>query len=138
MPDEARIKRKQVDLERYKARLEKMAPKSVDAYLKSDTILKSAIERNIQLISDVELDILMQLYKMLEIRIAGDDESIIAKFEEKLGKKLVERIKERRNLRNELIHAYTDSDYDRRVFEQARDLSDIEAFNKEVNRLLAS
>lgn len=136
--DAIRIKRKLVDLERYKARLEKIVPKDMGTYHKSDIIVKGAVERNIQLVSDVELDVLMQLYKGLEMRIAADDESIISKFEEKLGKKLVEKIRERRELRNDLIHAYIESDYDKKVFEQAHDLSDIETFSKEVNKLMAS
>ena len=84
--DTIRLKRKLTDLGRYKDRLEKIAPKDFNTYVKSDSIVKSAVERNLQLISDVQLDILMQLYKDMEIRIAGDDESVINNMEHKLGK----------------------------------------------------
>ncbi len=134
--DTIRLKRKLTDLGRYKDRLEKIAPKDFNTYVKSDSIVKSAVERNLQLISDVQLDILMQLYKDMEIRIAGDDESVINNMEHKLGKASSEKIRERRRFRNELIHAYIESDYDKQAFEQAHSLNDVDNFIREVERLI--
>ncbi len=134
--DVIRIRRKLADLERYKIRLQKIAPKTLDAYAGSEIIVKSAVERNVQLISDVQLDVLVQLYKGMEIRIAGDDESVINNMEQKLGKALSEKVRERRRLRNELIHAYAESDFDEQVFEQAHGLKDIDDFINEVGRLV--
>ncbi len=125
-----------MDIERYTDRLRRFTPKSLGAYAKSDQMTKSAVERNIQLLSDSELDIAMQLYKGMELRIAGDDESVLDRLEGKLGKALTEKLRRRRRLRNEIIHAHADMDYDKEVFEQAHDLSDVEGFVREVSRLL--
>lgn len=136
MIDADRVKRKLADLKNYCSRLERITPKSLELYLKSDIVVKSAVERNLQLVSDSELDIMVQIYKGLELRIAGDDESILDRLEEKLGKATIAKVRERRRLRNDLIHAYSDSDFDKPVFEQAHNLSDVESLRREATRIL--
>ena len=117
-------------------RLEALAPKSADSYIKADPNIKDAVERNLQLVSDAELDIAMQLYKGMELRLGGDDESVLERVEPKLGKSIVSKLKERRKLRNALIHAYAESAYDKEAFAQAHGRDDIEAFIRKVNELM--
>ncbi|MHB1829794.1 MAG: HepT-like ribonuclease domain-containing protein [Candidatus Micrarchaeaceae archaeon] len=137
MFDKDRIKEKLSNLELYSKRLGSMAPKGADLYKNADIMLKSAIERNLQLVSDVELDILALLYKGFELKLSGDDLSLIESLSGKLSKKSINKIKERRTLRNLLIHAYTDSGYEKESFEQAYSTSDITEFIKEVKQLIA-
>ncbi len=135
MLDNDRINKKLAALEHYATRLRKITPADLKSFADSD-ITKDAVERNLQLLSDVQLDILMQLYKGLELRIAGDEESVLERLKDKFSKGLLERVKRRRALRNNLVHAYADSEYDEEAFDQAHDLSDISEFSKEVNKLL--
>jgi uncharacterized protein YutE (UPF0331/DUF86 family) len=135
MLDTDRISKKLVNLEQYAERLEKITPPELKSYAKSD-IVKDAVERNLQLLSDTQLDILMQLYKDLELRIAGDEESVLDRLKEKFSKGLIEKVKRRRALRNNLVHAYVDSSYDKEAFEQAHNLEDIAEFKREVNKLM--
>ncbi len=136
MLDAERINRKLTDLEQYKERLEGFAPKDLKSYLKSDSILKSAVERHLQLISDLELDISALLYKGLELKLSGDDESVLDGLKDRLGKNLVEKIDNRRKLRNSLVHAYIDSNYDKEVFEQSHDMGDLRDFGREVRKIV--
>jgi uncharacterized protein YutE (UPF0331/DUF86 family) len=136
MFDKERIRGKLSSLETYSKRLSTMTPKNMEAYKNSDIILKSAIERNLQLISDAELDVLALLYKGLELKLGGDDLSLIESLSAKLSKKCINRVKERRTLRNLLIHAYVDSEYEKESFEQAHDTGDVAEFIKEVKELL--
>jgi uncharacterized protein YutE (UPF0331/DUF86 family) len=138
MLDKERISKKISYLEVYSNNLGAMAPQSAEAYKKADNILKSAIERNLQLVSDTELDILALLYKGLGLRIGGDDESIIESLSEKMAKKAINKVKERRTLRNLLIHAYAEIGYDKEAYEQARYTGDVNDFIKEVRRILNS
>ena len=138
MLDKDRISKKLSGLEVYLKNLGSMAPKSLDAYKKADNILKSAIERNLQLVSDAELDILALLYKGLGLRLSGDDESIIESLSGKMSKKTINRVKERRTLRNLLIHAYAERGYDEEAFDQAHYTGDVNEFIKDVRRLLDS
>lgn len=136
MFDKERIREKLSDLELYSKRLSSMAPKNLDLYKNADVILKSAIERNLQLVSDVELDVLSLLYKGLELKLSGDDLSLIDSLNGKLSKKSINKIKERRTLRNLLIHAYANSGYEKESFGQAYNTSDIAEFVKEARQLI--
>lgn len=136
MMDTDRIKRRLAALRNYRERLAKIAPKEAKTYLNADITVKGAIERNLQLASDTELDILVLLYKGLELSLAGDDESIIERMKGRLSTGLIAKIRSRRELRNRLIHAYADSAYDKEVFAQASILSDIDEFEREVTKLV--
>ncbi len=136
MLDKERIKEKLSDLKIYSKRLSSIVPRGSDSYKNADIILKSAIERNLQLVSDVELDILALLYKGLELKLSGDDLSLIESLNGKLSKKSINKIKERRTLRNLLIHAYANSSYEEESFKQAYNTADVTEFIKEVRQLL--
>lgn len=136
MIDSNRVKRRLLDLERYSERLKGITLKSQVDYKKSDSIVKAATERNLQLISDMELEVMMLLYKGLDLSLAGDDISLIDMLSGKISAAALSKTKERRILRNLLVHAYSDSSYDERVFQQASDLSDVKDFIKDVKKLL--
>jgi uncharacterized protein YutE (UPF0331/DUF86 family) len=136
MIDKERVRRRLLDLERYSDRLGKMLPGSMALYKKSDTILKSAVERNLQLISDIEIELLVLLYKGMELSLAGDDSSVIERLAGKLSGAALSGVRNRRNLRNLLVHAYSDTSYDDEAFDQASSLSDVRGLIKEVNRIL--
>jgi uncharacterized protein YutE (UPF0331/DUF86 family) len=109
--------------------------KSAAEYAKEDYTVKRTIERDMQLISEVQLDILIQLYKSLDLAAPGEEKSIIIAMEKVMDKNLVEKIKARRNLRNELVHAYKDAN-DREVFELADNLKDLERFIADVKKFV--
>lgn len=134
--DKERIKRRLLDIERYSERLKTIVPGSMAEYRKSDVTIKSAMERNLQLISDMELEVLVLLYKTLELSLASDDDSLMDRFSGKMNGKVLSAIKERRVLRNLLIHAYSDKSYDEKAYAQASDLTDVKAFMKEAEKLI--
>lgn len=136
MFDKERIKQKLSELELYSKRLGAMVPKNLESYKNADIVLKSAVERNLQLVSDAQLDVLALLYKGLELRLMGDDSSLIDGFGSKLSKRSINRIKERRTLRNLLIHAYASSGYEKESFDQAYNTSDVTEFIKEARHLM--
>lgn len=110
--------------------------KSAAAYTKEGYTVKRTIERDMQLISEVQLDILIQLYKSLNLAAPGEEKSIITAMDKLMDKKLVEKIRARRSLRNELVHAYKDAN-DKEVFELADDLKDLERFITDVKKLVS-
>ncbi len=134
--DKERLLRKLTDVKRFNERLSEMIPESLEEYGKSKYFIKAATERYLQLISDLELEILVILYKSMELSIAGEENSLIKRFEDKLNKKVINGIKKRRVLRNILVHAYSDVNYDKQTFEQANNLVDVESFIREVKRLI--
>lgn len=136
MRDEKRILRKLLDLERYGERLSKLIPKNFIEYEKSEYFIKAAAERYLQLVSDIEIETLVMLYKSMELSIAGEENSLINRFKDKMNKKTIDGIKKRRILRNLLIHAYSDVNYDKQTFGQANNLTDLISFIKEIRRLI--
>ena len=109
--------------------------KSAAEYAKENYIVKRTIERDMQLISEVQLDIIIQVYKSLNLAAPGEEKSIITAMEKVMDKDLVEKIKARRNLRNELVHAYKDAN-DKEVFELASNLKDLERFIVDVKKFI--
>ena len=138
MLDKERILRRLSDIEYYNSLVGKMMPKSFNTYKNSNPIIKAAAERYLQLISDIEFEILVQIYKGLELGLAGDEGSLISKIESKLGKKAIDGFKRRRTLRNMLVHMYHTTDYDKDVFEQAINLDDVGYFIKDVKNILSN
>jgi uncharacterized protein YutE (UPF0331/DUF86 family) len=136
MLDRGRIAKRLLDLERYSSRLEKIAPASFEKYMEAGHELKAAVERYLQLISDIELDISLLVYKGMELSLAGDETSLLERLQGVLGKKVIEEVRPRRTLRNKLVHAYSDESYDEDAFAQAHDLRDIVEFEKAVKRQL--
>lgn len=109
--------------------------KSAAEYAKENYIVKRTIERDMQLISEVQLDIIIQVYKSLNLAAPGEEKSIITAMEKVMDKDLVEKIKARRNLRNELVHAYKDAN-DKDVFELASNLKDLEMFIVDIKKFI--
>ncbi len=136
MADKERMNRKFSDLRRYSAILAEITPKSYELYGKAGNLVRSAVERNLQLVSDTELDIAVLLYKVLAPKPVGDDESVIESLSGKLPSRVISRLKERRRLRNLLIHAYAQAGYDRETFEQASSTKDVEEFIKGAKALV--
>lgn len=136
MIDTERIVRRLADIEHYSNVLSKIVPNNYDDYIKSDITTKAAVERYLQLINDLELEVLVLVYKGLDLGISGGDESLVNKFNDLLSKKAIEGFKKRRSLRNILVHAYFEMHYDKDTFNQANDLSDIKDFVKGIRLIL--
>jgi len=134
--DTERILRRLNDIEHYSNTLASIVPSSYEVYERSAITTKAAVERYLQLISDFELEVLALAYKSLDLGLAGSEESLISKFEKLLSKEAIESFKERRALRNMLVHAYFDMHYDKEVFEQASKLKDVERFIKEIRKII--
>ena len=134
--DRERILKRLGDIERYSSVLGSIVPGSYEAYEKSAITTKAAVERYLQLISDLELEVLALAYKGLDLGIAGSEESLLGKFEKILSKKAIEGFKERRALRNILVHAYFAMHYDKGAFEQASKREDVEKLIKEIRKII--
>lgn len=135
MLDKERMKSRLGTLAHYKENLERILPKDYAAYRKSAPETKAAVERYLQVISEIEIDVVVQVYKGFELRPAGGEESILAAAEEKLSRRLLDRVRARRNLRNALVHAYSNIE-DREVFGFAHDLGDVAEFKKAAEGFL--
>ena len=136
MVDKERIEKRLLDIERYSTMLSKIVPNNYEKYIKSESITKAAVERYLQLISDLELEVLLHVYKDIDLGISGSEESLVSRFENLLSKEVVGGFKKRRTLRNILVHAYFDMHYDKEVFEQAKNRNDISDFIKEIKEIV--
>ncbi len=136
MVDKERIEKRLLDIERYSTMLGKIVPNNYEKYIKSESITKAAVERYLQLISDLELEVLLHVYKDIDLGISGSEESLVSRFENLLSKEVVGGFKKRRTLRNILVHAYFDMHYDKEVFEQANNRNDISDFIKEIKEIV--
>lgn len=131
-----RMGAKLLELEKYVDRISKIVPKTAKDYKNSGIIVKGATERNLQLISDIEMDVLMLLYRALELSLGGDESHLLNAFSDRLSAATIDNLRKRRGLRNTLIHAYTESNYDEKVFEQASKTDDVLSFIKDAKRLI--
>ena len=130
-----RIEEKLAQLDETLSILKEMVPQNYKEYEKAGKALKWDIERGLQLISEIEMDIAVILYKGLKKGIAGEEASILSALSKEVGEGAVINLKERRKLRNELVHAYTiDNDSD--AFKQASDLNDVKRYEAKVKELL--
>ena len=136
MIDKERIEKRLLDIERYSTMLSKIVPNNYEKYIKSESITKAAVERYLQLISDLELEVLLHVYKDIDLGISGSEESLVSRFENLLSKEVVGGFKKRRTLRNILVYAYFDMHYDKEVFEQAKNRNDISDFIKEIKEIV--
>ena len=131
-----RIEEKLAQLDETLSTLQKIVPQNYKEYEKAGKALKWDVERGLQLVSEIEVDIAVILYKRLKKGIAGEEASILSALSNELGEETVIKLKERRKLRNELVHAYTinnDSD----AFKQASNLNDVNEYEANVKGLLA-
>ena len=116
-----RILEKSLDLERFSKELSQVLPKTQEEYKKSNILVKSTVERRLQLISDTEIDILAILYKELNLKVVGEDLSLIAAFSEIFKGNVNEKIRRLRDIRNKLIHEYKSEQFDEEVFKIANE-----------------
>lgn len=130
-----RIEERLVKLDGCISELKKITPKTYDEYSNSSIEVKWDLERGLQLISEMEVDIIVSLHRIFKKGPAGEELSLISAMSKELGEGVVKEIKERRKLRNELVHAYT-IDNDEQVFDQAEDTADVERFKEAVKSLL--
>lgn len=113
-------------------------PPTLDGYLSSEFVLKRAFERDLQLISDTEMEILALLARLEDVGIAATDSGLIDKFRNILTFKTLEHARELRRLRNVLTHAYADRKYDEKVYNSATMLESVEVFVEEVEKIVRS
>lgn len=136
MIDDKRIDTKIRDVQHYRKEIERFLPKDAKEYYRSDVPIKRLVERDLGLISDIEYDLLALLNKGLQIAIIGDESNMLQKLEGKLGKKLTAKIGELRVLRNSLVHAYAEYNYDAEVYKHASDLGSVEEFVATIRKLV--
>ena len=116
-----RILEKSLYLERFSNELAQVLPKTAEEYKKSSILIKSTVERRLQLISDTEIDILAILYKELNLKVVGEDLSLIAAFSDIFKDNVNEKIRRIRDIRNKLIHEYKSEKFDEEVFNIANE-----------------
>ncbi|MBE5729296.1 DUF86 domain-containing protein [Candidatus Parvarchaeota archaeon] len=133
-----RILEKCLDLERFSKELSQILPKTVEEYQKSDLVIKSTVERRLQLISDTELDILSLLYKELNLKVVGEDLSLLSMFSNILKNNVIEKIKRLRDMRNKLIHEYKSDLFDEEVFKIATENLDENDTISEIKHIVNS
>ena len=131
----ARISGKLAVLDEILSVLKDSVPSNLEEYEDSELRVKWEAERGLQLVSEVELDIIAMLNKLLTKGVVGEEKSMITSVSKELGEGIAKAVMERRKLRNELVHAYTIK-RDREVFEQAINLEDVLKFKKAVMALL--
>ncbi|MCL5975989.1 MAG: DUF86 domain-containing protein [Candidatus Parvarchaeota archaeon] len=131
-----RVLEKAIDLERFSKELSQVLPKTTDEYKKSNILVKSTVERRLQLISDTEIDILAILYKELKLNIAGEDFSLISIFSEIFKNNVNEKIRRLREIRNKLIHEYKSEQFDEEVFKVASENLDESDVISEIKHIV--
>lgn len=130
-----RIEEKFSNLDKYTSTISSISPKNYEAYEKLPIAAKWEIERGLQLISEVEIDMIVLLNKLLKKGPVGEEKSLIDAVSKELGEKVIKSVKNRRKLRNDLVHAYTLNN-EEDVFVQAKDLNDVTDFKRAVSVLL--
>ncbi len=134
--NEKRIEEKLVKLDESLATLDRLVPKTYEEYKKGGVGTKWELERGLQLISEIEIDITVLLYKQLKKGVAGEEKSLLSDMSKELGENVISAVKARRRLRNELVHAYT-IDNDKEIFAKASDASDVHKFKDTVQKFLS-
>ncbi len=132
-----RLKEKLGEITQYVNEIEERLPGSLKEYLESDLTLKRTFERDLQLISETQLEILSLLTRVKGIGIASTENGLIDKFRKTLSFKTIEDVRERRRLRNMLIHAYSNAKYDEDVYNSARELKKVKVFVGELENIIS-
>lgn len=138
MIDKSRLEHRLLDLERFCFRLKEVMPDSLSEYEECGHGVKASAERYLQLISDIEFEMLAQVYKAKELSIAGDERNLLERTQKILGKKVTDHLRLRRTLRNKLVHAYYEVTYDEDVFGLGKNLDDVNEFMKAVRKILST
>ena len=132
-----RLKEKLGEITQYVNEIEERLPGSLKEYLESDLTLKRTFERDLQLISETQLEILSLLTRVKGIGIASTEDGLIDKFRKTLSFKTIEDVRERRRLRNMLIHTYSNAKYDEDVYNSARELKKVKVFVGELENIIS-
>lgn len=130
-----RIEERLTKLDECVATLKRIVPHDYNAYSQLQTEHKWEVEKGAELVSQTELDIIIQLRKIIRKAAVGEESSLVSSLSNELGNHITEEVELRRQLRNSLIHEYA-LNYDKEVFKQASNLEDVEAFEKAVKKLL--
>ncbi len=136
MLDKVRVKNRLESLDAYRMQLKGMLPKTSKEYESLSISNKYAVERLVQLLSDTEMEIVVLLYRNAEPRPAGDVETMLESLNDVFGKDVLQDIKNRRKLRNNLVHSYATSNYDKEVFEIASKTKNIDNFVEKVAKTI--
>ena len=105
MDEIEKIKSKLNEIKVFVNEIRSKLPQTLDRYLSSGFVLKRAFERDLQLISDTEMEILALLARIKDVGIAATDSGLMDKFRKILTSKTLEYVRELRRLRNTLTHA---------------------------------
>ena len=136
MDETHRLREKLGEITQYINEIEERIPGSLNEYLESDLMLKRTFERDLQMISETQLEILSLLTRVKGTGIASSENGLIDKFKNTLSFKTIEDVRERRRLRNMLIHAYSNTKYDENVYDSARELKKVKLFISEVESVV--
>ena len=136
MDETHRLREKLGEITQYINEIEERIPGSLKEYLESDLTLKRTFERDLQMISETQLEILSLLTRVKGTGIASSENGLIDKFKNALSFKTIEDVRERRRLRNMLIHAYSNTKYDENVYNSARELKKVKVFISEVESVV--
>ncbi len=136
MDETDRIREKLSQISVYIKEIEENLPRSLGSYDSASVPIKRTMERDLQLISDEEMDVLALLSRIKNVGIASSEEGLMDKFKEILSNKTLSNLKLLRRLRNVLTHAYKSERYDETVFASAENLSGVREFIKEVEKVL--
>ncbi len=136
MDETHRLKEKLGEITQYVNEIEERIPGSLKEYLESDLMLKRTFERDLQMISETQLEILSLLTRVKGTGIASSENGLIDKFKNTLSFKTIEDVRERRRLGNMLIHAYSNTKYDENVYDSARELKKVKLFISEVESVV--
>ena len=137
MDEIRRIREKLVEITQYIKEIEDRTPTSLNHYLESDLTVKRTFERDLQLISETQLEILSLLTRAKGIGISSSENGLIDKFKNILSPRVVEDTRERRKLRNILTHAYSNIRFDENVYNSALDLKKVKQFMREVEMIIS-
>ena len=136
MDEVSRIQTKLGEIRQYLNEIETRLPGSLDDYLTSDLTLRRTFERDLQLISECQFEILSILTRLKDIGIASSENGLIDKFRKILSFKTIENIRELRRMRNTLTHTYANERYDESVFVSALSLKKVRLFIEEAENLI--
>ena len=137
MDEIRRIREKLVEITQYIKEIEDRTPTSLNHYLESDLTLKRTFERDLQLISETQLEILSLLTRAKGIGISSSENGLIDKFKNILSPRVVEDTRERRKLRNILTYAYSNIRFDENVYNSTLDLKKVRQFMREVEMIIS-
>ncbi len=121
----------------YIKELVEVLPKDLEGYRNSDFTVKRTVERDLQLISDSEIDVLALLSKVESLGISSTEENLIKRFSKLLGNPMVNDITELRRIRNLIVHAYSSQSYDEVLFKQGGSTEKFQSFIKHIDSVLS-